>query len=680
MKRVRVARTTGIIGVFGLVWIWLSAIAWLSNHQGELQKTRLFQLIFVRAPVPKQQDRHEVLRGDAKSKEQRQKQQKKDETKMKTKKQKPAPPQKQLHKQRRAKKNVTEQNFYTLPSYALPLHPMGWREFVRDVKSSFASAAQVDISPAYYTALEKHLHMCSKELVDNVTRPMLSKEAFDFCKWALDDGPEGGQVVVGKSFGVLKGPEREKYERYYCNSVSGGRNPSCDDAFGDEQIRSWRSNPVSGLCSPPGEEEDTYTSNLHCVDSRSRARFCTLENSLMDLSKMHSIHRPGSTDSRRWDEGFLSSHCSPKLRGKKINYYELYAPQVDPETTMCDYVFNETVIVVSQDQSKNLGHTMNDFMNTWAALWLAGVGSHTGQITLLNVDAVREGHNYNDELFQFGLHYAMSFNKVMKISSFPPNAKACFKRLIFLPRPYLLFTWDGWWQDMPCPRLGPSALFQRWNLQVRESYGLLRPNALTTNRELHVLLVVRVVSSQEEEGNPHFNSRVFVNQDEIRIALGALLNEVAITHPAVPTRLTVTNLGELGFAEQIKLVSSASVLVGMHGAGITHAMHQPIGTKFCCGVLEVFPYGEFAGIRGHGNMARRMGHHYDRIFLGKNNTNAPRFRETGPGFGGYVPIAQLNQSMRGVLAAVLGERRTCLMPQVLRDPFFEADVPPSKWA
>jgi hypothetical protein len=360
----RVSTLTGIIGVFGLVWIWLSAIAWLSNHQGELQKTRLFQLIFVRAPVPKQQDRHEVLRGDAKSKEQRQRQQKNDETKMKTKKQKPTPPQKQLHKQRRAKKNVTEQNFYTLPSYALPLHPMGWREFVRDVKSSFASAAQVDISPAYYTALEKHLHMCSKELVDNVTRPMLSKEAFDFCKWALDDGPEGGQVVVGKSFGVLKGPEREKYERYYCNSVSGGRNPSCDDAFGDEQIRSWRSNPVSGLCSPPGEEEDTYTSNLHCVDSRSRARFCTLENSLMDLSKMHSIHRPGSTDSRRWDEGFLSSHCSPKLRGKKINYYELYAPQVDPETTTCDYVFNETVIVVSQDQSKNLGHTMNDFMNT----------------------------------------------------------------------------------------------------------------------------------------------------------------------------------------------------------------------------------------------------------------------------------------------------------------------------
>ena len=47
---------------------------------------------------------------------------------------------------------------------------------------------------------------------------------------------------------------------------------------------------------------------------------------------------------------------------------------------------------------------MNDFMNTWAALWLAGVGAHTRQITLLNVDAVREGHNYNDELLQASFH------------------------------------------------------------------------------------------------------------------------------------------------------------------------------------------------------------------------------------------------------------------------------------
>ena len=36
----------------------------------------------------------------------------------------------------------------------------------------------------------------------------------------------------------------------------------------------------------------------------------------------------------------------------------------------------------------------------------------------------------------------------------------------------------------------------------------------------------------------------------------------------------------------------------MHGAGITHSMHMSIGESNCCGVLEIFPTGEFTNIRG----------------------------------------------------------------------------------
>ena len=45
-----------------------------------------------------------------------------------------------------------------------------------------------------------------------------------------------------------------------------------------------------------------------------------------------------------------------------------------------------------------------------------------------------------------------------------------------------------------------------------------------------------------------------------------------------------------------------------------------VGTKNCCGVIEIFPDGEFKGIRGHGNMARRMGHHYARLEVRANYT------------------------------------------------------------
>jgi hypothetical protein len=71
----------------------------------------------------------------------------------------------------------------------------------------------------------------------------------------------------------------------------------------------------------------------------------------------------------------------------------------------------------------------------------------------------------------------------------------------------------------------------------------------------------------------------------------------------------------------------------MHGAGIANSMHMPIGTRFCCGVIEIFPQGEFQNIRGYGNMARRMGHHYERIKLGAENSHSN---------GGFVPLKTLN--------------------------------------
>ena len=81
---------------------------------------------------------------------------------------------------------------------------------------------------------------------------------------------------------------------------------------------------------------------------------------------------------------------------------QFYSPSVDPEQSRCDFVFNGTVLAHSHDDIKNLGHTMNDFMNVWAALWMAGVGQYARDISFLNIDALRMGHNYNDELFAFG--------------------------------------------------------------------------------------------------------------------------------------------------------------------------------------------------------------------------------------------------------------------------------------
>lgn len=87
-------------------------------------------------------------------------------------------------------------------------------------------------------------------------------------------------------------------------------------------------------------------------------------------------------------------------------------------------------------------------------------------------------------------------------------------------------------------------------------------------------------------------------------------------------------------------------------------MHMPIGSRYCCGVIEIFPQGEFSQIRGYGNMARRMGHHYERIML-------------RGGDGTTVAIPDLLSTVNRVLSKIR-EQPTCVLPSVLSDPYFDS--------
>ena len=44
----------------------------------------------------------------------------------------------------------------------------------------------------------------------------------------------------------------------------------------------------------------------------------------------------------------------------------------------------------------------------------------------------------------------LGFSRILKAKDFASQGqpKVCFKHLIMQPRPLILFTWDGWWQDM----------------------------------------------------------------------------------------------------------------------------------------------------------------------------------------------------------------------------------------
>jgi len=100
------------------------------------------------------------------------------------------------------------------------------------------------------------------------------------------------------------------------------------------------------------------------------------------------------------------------------------------------------------------------------------------------------------------------------------------------------------------------------------------------------------------------------------------LQEVLSTLYSIPhTQVITADFDNISVVDQVALSSSVDLLIGFHGAGITHMFHMDPLREKCCGVLELFPqssgchrHNRFVCVYhkrvGHGNMARHLGFRY----------------------------------------------------------------------
>lgn len=158
----------------------------------------------------------------------------------------------------------------------------------------------------------------------------------------------------------------------------------------------------------------------------------------------------------------------------------------------------------------------------------------------------------------------------------------------------------------------------------------------------------------------------------------------------MPISLVVRDFSALSYEQQSAAVGNASIIIGMHGiyicssfasvvgvnaavhlycsffncvvslgAGIASSIHMPVGTKYCCGVVEIFPEGEFKQSRGYGTIARRMGHRYERIDISSNFTEAA---------GTAVPL-HLVLGVLDMMTKEIYRSGSCFLPAVMASPF-----------
>lgn len=103
---------------------------------------------------------------------------------------------------------------------------------------------------------------------------------------------------------------------------------------------------------------------------------------------------------RSWERGFISADCG-ELGKDDIGYSLLYKPDIEGrESAVCDYVFNETVLMYSHENIRNVGHMVADYLNVWLMLWLSGAGRDAKDVTFLNIDSVgalKKGKYFADQ-------------------------------------------------------------------------------------------------------------------------------------------------------------------------------------------------------------------------------------------------------------------------------------------
>jgi hypothetical protein len=297
---------------------------------------------------------------------------------------------------------------------------------------------------------------------------------------------------------------------------------------------------------------------------------------------MKKVSRGGAqTPSKKFGSNFISADCASGGAPAGFPFAHLYSPQVS--SVQCDYVHNGTLLMFSHDDIRNLGHTLNDIMNVWIMMWLDGVARDSHNLNMLNIDSFKLGHNFDDEPNVFFLPYKKNLKSILKGADFG-TATLCAQKILVQPLPPRFFIWESWFTDMPCSFIGPSSLYQRWNFHVRHSYGLLRADEdMALNKRLQVLLVVR--NEKTNLWGSSRTSRNYLNTKEITHALSETVQAISKKFPAT---LVVQDLSQLDFEAQLKLISESSIMVGMHGAGMASSMHMAVGTKYCCGMLEVW--------------------------------------------------------------------------------------------
>jgi protein O-GlcNAc transferase len=150
--------------------------------------------------------------------------------------------------------------------------------------------------------------------------------------------------------------------------------------------------------------------------------------------------------------------------------------------------------------------------------------------------------------------------------------------------------WQGDWEPLPCDR---SELLQTFARRVLDFY-MVDDNLGPEDRPLVLTFIDRTAK------------RRLIDQDPY-------IERLRAKFPAID--IQVVDFAAMTFPEQLKTIHHTDILVGVHGAGLTHAMFLPPHST----VVEILPPG--LKHKGFRNLAKKLDHQYFSSHTAEHHTN-----------------------------------------------------------
>lgn len=450
-----------------------------------------------------------------------------------------------------------------------------------------------------------------------------------------------------------------------------------------ERIALWQKQAVSecdrhfgnGFTAATSVCENPSGSSLSCkTNPLTGSMNCDARDILVDLSKLQVARggepiesvrgRAEGDEFVRYSSGAFQLNCArdgaplhkasfPHHLGDMARAIEFASTDRSAFEARCERWIEEPALFVTRYEYANLYHSIGDFYNAYQAQWMSGVDDTTSPIHVIFFD----GHSAGalDDVWTTLFGPRVTFVRGLP-EEYGAGTRFCFRRAVFVspayksalgvdmmhtnppvdcaPHPALADFSDAMVTSFLTEILDPSSLFPAGAPISTDVFGReIFPSSL----DLTTTPLVTVVLRKDYLAHPRLASLAASRKVANEAALGVSLARVATNTRA---HVIAVDFAQLNFAQQLLLVRYSSVLVGVHGAGLSHTLFLAPGA----GLIELVPP----------EYSARIHFKYFAAWNGRAYVPVPIGSETGRGH--VVDTTTIESVIGGMVAPSGGEQ------------------------